>query len=289
MCRTLTALLLFGAIAIAEGQIQVDLKFRRLQYIAYEPVLATVTITNLAGRGIELRDNGDQAWYGFEITGDGDRLLAPIKRPHEPPLQIAAGTSVTRKIDLTSLFPVQDLGVYHVRTNVFFADLNKFFYAQTKVFEVTSARPIWQRTVGEPTGYGTRTYSLMTNRFPDHTSLYVRVEDRENSLVYATFSLGRVISFDQPHAEIDRENHLHVLHCTAPRVWAYSVIGLDGKLLKREAYSEARTMPRLRRTPDGVVEVGGGMLGNPARAVPLRTEKPLSKISDRPARSTPED
>jgi hypothetical protein len=55
--------------------------------------------------------------------------------------------------------------------------------------------------VGDPASNGARTYSLMTNRFPDHTSLYVRVEDKQNSLVYATFSLGRVISFDEPHAK----------------------------------------------------------------------------------------
>ena len=141
--------------------------------------------------------------------------------------------------------------------------MNKFFYAQAKVFEVTNARPIWQRTVGDPDSHGVRTFSLMTNRFPDHTSLYVRVEDKENNLVYATFSLGRVISFDEPHAEVDRENHLHVLHCSAPRVWAYSVVRPDGRLLKHDTYSAARTMPRLRRTDDGVVDGRGGMLGAP--------------------------
>src|SRR5258705_79951 len=40
----------------AKGQIQVDLKFKRLQYIAYEPVVATLGISNLAGRDIELQD-----------------------------------------------------------------------------------------------------------------------------------------------------------------------------------------------------------------------------------------
>ena len=38
--------------AAAEAQVQVDLKFKRLQYIAYEPVVATLAITNLAGRDI---------------------------------------------------------------------------------------------------------------------------------------------------------------------------------------------------------------------------------------------
>src|SRR4051794_20161041 len=51
--------------AQAHAQIQVELKFKRVQYIAYEPIMASVEITNLAGRDIELHDNGDERWFGF--------------------------------------------------------------------------------------------------------------------------------------------------------------------------------------------------------------------------------
>ncbi len=286
MIRSLVFIALFLGTLSAHGQIQVDLKFKRRQYIAYEPLIATVTITNLAGRDIELRDDNEQHWYGFEVTANEGRTLAPLRQRDESPLQIAAGTSVTRKIDLTPLFPISDLGVYHVRANVFFADLNKFFYARGKVVEVTNARPIWRRTVGDPQSGGVRTYSLMTNRFPDHTSLYVRVEDQENSLVYATFSLGRLISFDEPHAEVDRENQLHILHCSAPRVWSYSVVGLDGRLLKHTTYSQTRSSPKLRRTPEGAVAVSGGVLDVPVAPAAGRA---VPKLSDRPADLPPED
>jgi hypothetical protein len=288
MIRCLACAALFLVALSAQAQIQVDLKFKRLQYIAYEPVIATVTITNLAGRDIVLRDDNDQHWYGFEVTANEGRTLAPLQQSAEAPLKIAAGTSVTRKINLTPLFPINDLGVYHVRANVFFADLNKFFYAPAKVFEVTTARPIWQRTVGDPGNGGVRTFSLMTNRFPDHTSLYVRVEDKENSLVYATFSLGRVISFDEPHAEVDRQNQLHVLQCSAPRVWSYSVVGLDGRLLKRATYSQTRSSPHLSRAANGSVAVSGGML-DVAAAAPPAAVRTVPKLSDRPANLPPED
>ncbi len=273
--------MLFLATVTARAQIEVDLKFKRLQYIAYEPVIATVTITNLAGREIELRDDTDQHWYGFEVTANEGRTLAPLRQRSEPPLKIAAGTSVTRKIDLTPLFPIADRGVYHARANVYFADLNKFFYARAKVFEVTNARPIWQRTVGDPGADGVRTYSLLTNRFPDHTSLYVRVEDKANSLVYATYSLGRLISFDEPHAEVDRNNQLHVLQCSAPRLWSYSVVGLDGRLAKHTTYAQTRTSPHLRRSVDGTVVVAGGMVDAPV--APRASGKEGPKLSDRPA------
>ena len=41
---------LISLAATAFGQIQVALKLPRLQYVAYEPVVATIKITNLAGR-----------------------------------------------------------------------------------------------------------------------------------------------------------------------------------------------------------------------------------------------
>src|SRR6266545_7685649 len=76
----------------AEAQIQVDLKFKRLQYIAYEPVMATLAITNLAGRDIDLHDAGGQSWLGFEITGNEGQPIAPMTaESDQSPLKVDAG------------------------------------------------------------------------------------------------------------------------------------------------------------------------------------------------------
>src|SRR5437870_12555980 len=66
------------AASSAVAQIQVELKFPRLQYIAYEPVVANLTITNLAGRDVDLHDADGQTWFGFEVTGDEGRSIAPM-------------------------------------------------------------------------------------------------------------------------------------------------------------------------------------------------------------------
>src|SRR6202030_3331405 len=249
----------------AIGQIQVDLKFPRLQFIAYEPVIATVGITNLAGRDVDLHDISGQPWFGFEVTGQDGQLIGTLKTdPIQPPLKIETGKRVTQKINLTSLFAVHDFGAYHVRAHVYFADLGKFFYSPAKVFEVTDARPIWERTVGIPEGVGgaadVRSYSLLSNRFPDHTSLYVRVEDKDQGTVYATYSLGHLIAFDAPQAELDRANQLHVLHCAAPRNWAYSRVSWNGELVSRASFTETKTRPRLVHDADGAIKVAGGMV-----------------------------
>ena len=285
MRRALAALLLFGAME-ARAQIQVELKFSRLQYIAYEPVMATVGITNLAGRDIELQDTPGQSWFGFEVTGGEGQPIGPVKPVSQPPLKIEAGKKVTQKINLTPLYPVHDLGSYHVRANVYFPDLGKYFYSQAKVFQAIDARPIWQQTVGVPDGAGpgaARTYSLMTNRFPDHTSLYVRVADKDTGIVYATYSLGRMILFEEPKPQIDQQNHLHVLHCSGPRSWSYSVIGLNGELVSHSTLAEAKTRPRLIHAADGMVTVHGGILDVPAAAAAAVRSAP--KLSDRPDES----
>ena len=269
-----------------KAQIQVELKFKRLQYIAYEPVMATLGITNLAGRDIDLHDAGGQAWFGFEVTGSEGQPIAPLATDStQAPLRIEAGQKVTQRIDLAARYPVHDFGTYHVRAHIYFADLGKFFYSASRVFEVTDARPIWQQTVGIPDGVAApgdaRTYSLLSNRFPDHTSLYVRVQDRDTGIVYATYSLGRSIAFEQPQAEIDRANQLHVLHCAAPRAWTYSRVGLNGELLGNSSFMETKTRPRLVRSANGEVAVRGGVIEAPvAQTKTARDTAP--KLSDRP-------
>jgi hypothetical protein len=279
---------IFFATSIAHGQIQVELSFKRIQYISYEPILATVKIANNSGRDIDLHDDSGQHWFGFEVNAGEGRLLAPL-RPDasEPPLHIESGQTVTRRINLTSLFPVQDFGAYHVRANVYFPDLNKFFYSVTKVVQVTDARPIWQKTVGVPDGMPgageARTYSLLSNRFVDYTALYVRVENKDTGIVYTTFQLGRTIAGEDPQAEIDRANQLHVLHCAAPRTWAYSHVGLNGELLAHSRFLETNTRPHLRHAADGAIAVSGGMLDAP---VPESKRSPGPKLSDRPTTAT---
>jgi hypothetical protein len=286
---SLSIIFLAGSV---HAQIQVELKLKRLQYIAYEPIFATLAITNQAGRDIELQDDHGQRWFGFEVTGKESQPIAPIAKggDEEPPLRIGSGKTVVRKINLTPLFGVHDPSTYHVRANVYFADLNKFFYSAARAFQVINARPIWQTTVGVPEGNpdagSARTYSLLSNRFADHTSIYVRVENKDTGLVYATYSLGRVIAYEEPQREIDRANQLHVLHCSAPRTWAYSHIGLDGQLLRQSTFMETRSRPRLRRTSGGEIAVSGGALDVPA----VRAARGAApKLSTRPPDESKED
>ena len=114
----------------------------------------------------------------------------------------------------------------------------------------------------------------------------MRVEDKDSGIVYATYSLGRVIAFDEPQAELDRSNQLHILHCAAPRSWAYARVGLNGELLAHSSFMETKTRPRLFHTAEGTVAVRGGMLETPAAQ---SARDLLPKLSDRPPEMPKDD
>src|SRR5439155_26984942 len=101
------SLLLAGGVfvaATARAQIQVDLRLKRLQYIAYEPVMATLGITNLAGRDVDLHNADGQPWFGLEVTGSEGQPIAPLTTDNtQLSLKIEAGKRVTQKINLIPL------------------------------------------------------------------------------------------------------------------------------------------------------------------------------------------
>ena len=61
LVRACSLIGVFLTAATAHAQVQIDLKLGRKTYILYEPVIATVTITNLARAGPAVRGSGWQA------------------------------------------------------------------------------------------------------------------------------------------------------------------------------------------------------------------------------------
>jgi hypothetical protein len=111
------------------------------------------------------------------------------------------------------------------------------------------------------------------------------VQDKDTGVVYATYSLGRTIAFEQPQAEIDRANQLHVLHCEAPRAWSYARVGLNGELLEHSSFMETKTRPHLFHSGGGEVAVRGGTVEAPVKS----SGNKAPKLSARPPREPTKD
>jgi hypothetical protein len=284
VCGALT--LLFVPCA-AQAQIQLQLKLNRHTYILYEPLIATVTITNNAGRDITFQDSGNKPWFNVEVYSQGGILLSPYDSDYKlSSLTLPAGQSVKRQIDLSPLFPIREMGPHRVRANVYFADTDRFFGSNMQGFDLTDGKVIWRQEVGAPGG-SLRQMSLLTHRLPDRLLLYARVRDEANNVVYTTQSLNRLlISGREPEVMLDRSNQMHILHQAVPRTFLYTIIGINGERVDQKVYTSAPgNQPYLTKDDSGGIRVRGGEI-QVARATALEgnlLNAPTGpKLSDRP-------
>jgi hypothetical protein len=268
------------------AQINVQMVIPRHLYICYEPIVATVTITNMTGRDLTLADKPPEKWFSFEILNAQGLPIPPIAQDyHLDPLTIPMGQTVKRKVNLVNLYPVTDYGVYHVRAVVYTADMDKYFASTGAAIEVSEGQSLWQQTVGIPDGQKDaghyRSYELLSFRQPKDNMLYVRVEDHDAGVVYGTFPLGRLINGYPPEAQVDTQSQLHILQMVAPKEYLYTRLSPNAEMLGQQDYTDLKTRPRLKRTADGDVAIGGGIEVLPSTATASTVTGP--KLSDRPA------
>jgi len=268
-----------------QAQLLIGLTVKRKFFMMYEPILATVTVKNLAGRDITLSDSATQSWFGFQITRPDGQLVPPLNPDYKlSPLTIPAGQTLKRSVVLNTLFPVRDLGPYRVRATIFDAANEKYYQSPHIDLEISEGKTVWQETVGVPAGVsgagGTRKLSLLSFRQADYSYLYVRVEDTDASIIYMTLPLGKLMASIEPDVQIDLQNTLHVLQVAGPKTYLYSHIGLNGELLAQNNVYSTNARPVLRRDKSGMVALVGGELQDPSSA--FAKEKGVNKLSDRP-------
>ena len=272
----------------ASGQVQVDISMKRTLYIVYEPILVTVTITNLSGNELTLADSGQNHWFGLQLETFDGRPIPPTDANYSnQPVELGPQQKITRTVNLTPIFPVSEFGGYRLKANVFSQQNNRFFTSPALNFEVTDGQVLWQKAVGVPDGSPgagtTRTITLLSHRLSQSTQLYIRIEDKQAGIIYCTHQLGRFLSFGNPSGRpnilLDTQNRIHILQNAAPKAYVYSKIGLNGEVMERKSYNEFSSRPELRRGSDGSVLVVGGQAYDPTAAPP---EQSLPSMNDRP-------
>ena len=287
--RFLPFLLWIFAAAGLHAQLQVDLKFSRRLYLAYEPLMASVSITNYSGRDITLENSETENWLSFQVTNsEGTLLPAHEGKARFEPRTLGAGESCRFSVNLVNIYPIAEFGAYRIRASIYFAEMDKFFSSPPRNIEVSEGKVIWQQTLGVPDGEqgsgGQRQISLLTFRSADDNDLYVRVEDREGGVIYSTQKIGRMVAQGLPQIEVDPNNKVHLLQIVGAKTYLYSCVGLNGEPIAQVTYYETKSRPKLRRLPNGNVGVAGGQAANPAAIAGAVSEQaaPKPKISDRP-------
>lgn len=273
--------LLIVGISSLSAQVVVDLSIKRSLYLAYEPILVTVHLKNLSGSTLLFDNNKGHPWLSFSIETAKGTPLPPSNLDNEtPPLSISEGESLSKAINLTTLYPLGDFGSYRIRATVYVSELHRYFSSLPLTIEITEGRLLWQQTIGiscNTNSINNRTISLLSHRLPDHTALYLRVEDKEQSIIFCTHLLGCMMTYHPPEVLLDAAHHIHILYQESPHHFLYVEGNADGTLLRRKTLTTSKTLPSLKITDQGTIVL---TTEETSEKKPLK--KTISTLSDRP-------
>lgn len=278
----LAALLAFAS--SAHAQIKVTLSLKRPFYVRFEPLEATVKITNLAGRDMLLSDEA-VPWFSFQILRGGTDLLSPLNpNYHLDPLEIKLGETLKRKVNLVQLYPITEYGMHKIRAVIYSKELDKYFESNAVNIEISDGRVIWGQSVGVPqtmpNAGATHRIELLTAQGGDHRYLYCRVMDENTKDVFCTTRLGHVIDRTNPQVQLDATNTVHILHYLGPKTYQLSMIGVNGESLGQTIYNAPKYHPILKRDNAGGISVLGATAQESVAAA--ASAGPPPKLSDRP-------
>lgn len=268
----------------AQAQLAASLRISKKQYLAGEPVLAVVTVTNHAGRELVFQSDGRFQWLDFSIKASNGGTVTPKDRKFFGPMKIGAGQTLAREIDLTQHFQLSEPGNFSVAAIIHppgstteGTSTNRVFFSQSP------GRPYWTQKVGIPGKSGqTREFRILNFSNDSKSQIYAQIIDGRTGASVRTFLLGDCLMLRKPSATIDRNQHLHVIFLTTPAMWAHYEINTEGRVVSRQIHQRAATGdPQLLTMGDGSVRIGNSIPYDLKAAQEER--KKTRKASDRPA------
>lgn len=273
--------LLAGA---AHAQLAASLRLSKTQFVAGEPVIAIVTITNHTGRDLVLQSESRSQWLDFLIRNlNGTPVNAP-GRTQFGALKIGAGQSMAREVDLSQHFHLNDPGNFSVAAVIRMpAGMPGEASTNRVVFTLNPGRPYWTQQVGVPNRPGqTREYRVLNFSGNQRSQLYAQVVDGRTGMAIRTFPLGDTLSIRKPTVTVDNAQRMHVLFLATPTMYVHCEIDIDGRLVKRDIHQRGpQGDPMLLTSAKGQVMVGNSIPYDPKAAAAAREK--ARKASDRPA------
>ncbi|MES2924278.1 MAG: hypothetical protein V4819_22190 [Verrucomicrobiota bacterium] len=286
--RTLRFLFLALAAAASAGfanaQLSASLSLSKKQYVAGEPVIAVVTITNHAGRVLTFAGDARTPWLDFIVKDSHGQTVTSRGRSVFGKMTIRAGESLSRQVDIAQYFQLSEPGNFSVGALVHMpGDVGEGAPTNRVLFNQSPGAPYWTQKVGIPGRPGqTREFKILNFSGDEKSQIYAQVIDNQTGQNVRTFLLGDVLMLRKPLATVDRQQRMHVLFLATPTMWVHCQIDTDGKLLGRQIHQRGtQGDPQLLTFGDGTVRVSNSIPYD-QKAVDEAKSK-IRKASDRPA------
>ena len=270
--RLVLALLFAGALANrASAQVSVELTINNSNYIQYEAIYAKVTLRNFSAHPLPFGESKELSGnLKFEIEGPDEGFVRQTDAGLPPMLGtiLVPGETKTMTFILSKYYFLQKKGRYKVKAYIEHPQLTSAYESNACFFSIIDGNTILERSVGIPDfiptkessggKIKTRKYSIIS--FFDGRNKVYAVSVEDESMVYAVKRIGFDMGANlKPSCEIDSLSRINILLPVSPKVFAYYVYGIDGKLEKRDIYMKTNTTPTLvADKKDGAVMIVGG-------------------------------
>ena len=282
-CILLRTLIVMVSIATSFAQLGVDIRMNQSSYLAGENILVNVTITNRTGNDVVLASQGRTSWLDMVVKRGNGEPASSLGRSNFGGVKIASGQSLSKSIEISSMYNLREPGSYSVSAIVRMSGVNsEGFISNRLLFNCANVRPDWSQKVGVPGKPGkSHEFRVMNFTNAKKSLLYAQVVDCKTGISIQTLNLGEALLFRKPQAAVDRSQALHVLYLAAPEFYVHARMDVNGRFLGRDLHKRgAGGDPRLMTFADGAVQVAGSVPYD-AQAEAAERGK-IRKISERP-------
>ncbi len=285
LLRVLALGLVILAACPARAQFMTNLALNKTTFLTYEPVEATVTISNRSGSDVVMGGPNGQAWLAFDVTDPSGTRIPALQLRTDETIVFKAGATISRKVMVSDYYSFSEYGSYGIIASVYHPPSQQYYASNRVRAAFTEVKPFWEQSYGVPLGLPgagqIRRYALSLLRDTEHTYLYVRVLDDKTSLKLSTYSLGTCIMVADPQVTLDSNNKLHILFMAQPHIYAHATIDTQGRLEKVTYHKEVQTnRPRLVVEKDQSIGVAGGEFMDPSATAPAAPR--ARSIKDKP-------
>tara|TARA_B110000037_G_scaffold85564_1_gene101449 strand:- start:25125 stop:26012 length:888 start_codon:yes stop_codon:yes gene_type:complete len=266
------------------AQLATSLSLNKKNYVAGEPVICEIIITNHAGRDVTLASSRELPWLAFVVTNSRGNPVNTRKLNAFGAMKIKTGESLAKRVDLTEYFLLDNQGNFAVSAVV--RDPAKKIQGTSTnrtLFNLNPGRTYWKQKLGVSNDKGshTREFKLLTFSNGQKSQLYAQVIDATTGMKLRTFLLGDTLMLRKPMVTLDRNQRMHVMFLATPTMWVHCQVSADGKLVDRKIHQRAaQGDPVLMAYGDGSVRVVNSIPYDPAAAAKERSK--VRKASDRP-------
>ena len=261
----LLCLLALGAPA-QDSALRVGLKTEREGYLPQEELPLMVTLANVGPQPIHL--GGAKDWLHLSVQGEKVKSVPVRADLPLAPVTVAPGSQENRVFNLADYFKLDVVDHYQVTAEVSVPEWEQRVSSAPCKFFIQYGTPmvdVGDLTIGVTPALGAsngppemRRFQLLKVTQDPQTMLYCQLIRVKDNAILKVFPLDPMLNIARPEVKIDRLNHLNILYQTDARLFHYSVVDPNGRLMRRRVFDYTDKRPTLRTDPDGFVGVDGG-------------------------------